>query len=187
MDRRLALKQLAWITGGVMLIPSCEFNQKSVLEAYEKLQVTASQRETLNQVTNTIFPGVKLKKGEEVALPDFVLIMANDCLPESEQEQFLKGLKSFDSFTKKEFGKTFEKMDASDAAEAYRRIMAMDAEDNSDLSSTKTFLGITKRFALQGYLTSEYYLTEIMPYKMIPGGFKGSKLVSELERINPNG
>lgn len=187
MDRRLALKQLAWITGGVILIPSCDFTQESVLEAYEKLQVTASHRETLNQVTNTIFPGVKLKKGEEVALPDFVLIMANDCLPESEQEQFLTGLKNFDSFSKKEFGKTFEKMDPTDAADAYRSTMAMEAEEDSELASTKAFLGITKRYALQGYLTSEYYLTEIMPYKMIPGGFKGSKLVSELERINPNG
>lgn len=187
MDRRIALKQLAWITGGVILIPSCDFTQESVLEAYEKLQVTVSQRETLNRVTNTIFPGVKLKKGEEVSLPDFVLIMANDCLPESEQEQFVKGLKRFDSFTREEFGQTFEKMDTSEAADTYRSIMGMDSKDNSDLESTKAFLGITKRFALQGYLTSEYYLTEIMPYKMIPGGFKGSKLVSDLERINPNG
>jgi hypothetical protein len=187
MDRRLALKQLAWITGGVVLIPSCDFSQESVLEAYEKLQVTDSQRETLKQVTNTVFPGVKLKKGEEVGLPDFVLIMANDCLPESEQGQFLKGLRGFDSFSKKEFGKTFGKMETAESAEAYRSIMAMEEAENSDLASIKAFLGITKRFALQGYLTSEYYLTEIMPYKMIPGGFKGSKLVSELERINPNG
>jgi len=187
MDRRIALKQLAWITGGVILIPSCDFTQESVLEAYQKLQVTASQRETLTQVTNTVFPGVKLKKADEVGLPDFVLIMANDCLPESEQEQFLAGLKGFDTFTKKEFGKTFKKMDADEAAEAFRNIMAMESEENPDLASTKEFLGITKRFSLQGYLTSEYYMTEIMPYKMIPGGFKGSKLISELERINPNG
>ena len=187
MERRLALKQLAWITGGIILIPSCDFSQESVLEAYQKLQITASQRDTLAQVTNTIFPGVILKKADEVGLPDFVLIMANDCLADKEQEQFLIGLRGFDSFSEETFGKSFVKMDNNEAADAYRSIMAMEAEEDSNLASTKVFLGISKRFALQGYLTSEYYMTEIMPYKMIPGGFKGSKLVTEIERINPNG
>lgn len=187
MDRRLALKQLSWITGGMILIPSCDFTQESVLEAYHKLQVTNLHRDTLSQVTNTIFPSVKLRKADEVGLSDFVLIMANDCLSEKDQEQFLKGLKGFNTFSKETFGKSYGKMNKNEAADAYRAIMGMEAEENSALASTKVFLAITKRFALQGYLTSEYYMTEIMPYKMIPGGFKGSKLVTEIERINPNG
>lgn len=187
MDRRLALKQLAWITGGAILIPSCDFSQKSVLEAYQKLQVTEAERETLAHVTNTIFPGVHLKKADEIGLADFVLVMANDCLSEAEQIDFCTGLRAFDSFSKKTFKKTFGKMNTSESADAFRTTMEMEADNNSAIASVKSFLGITKRFALQGYLTSNYYMTEIMPYKMIPGGFVGSKLVTEIERINPNG
>jgi hypothetical protein len=36
-------------------------------------------------------------------------------------------------------------------------------------------------------MTSEYYLTEISPYQLVPGGFKGSVPVSETEIIKTNG
>lgn len=184
MDRRLALKQLALLTGATVLIPACDFNQESALDAYKKLQVTASDKATLTDVVNTIFPGVRLKRGEEVDLPDFVLIMANDCLSEEEQSSFVTGLKGLDAYTKKAFGKTFGRMEATEAADTYRQLLA---KEDGKASKVQDFLKTTKRFAMQGYLTSAYYMTEVMPYNMIPGGYRGSVLVAEIERINTNG
>ncbi|MCC5937565.1 MAG: gluconate 2-dehydrogenase subunit 3 family protein [Lunatimonas sp.] len=184
MDRRLALKQLALLTGGAVLIPSCDFSQESALVAYKKLQITASDKATLTDVVNTIFPGIKLKKGDEVDVPDFVLIMANDCLSKEEQSSFVAGLKAMDAYTKKTFGKTLGMMEAMEAAATYRQLMA---KEDGQAAKVKDFLSTTKRFALQGFLTSAYYMTEIMPYTMIPGGYRGSVPVSEIERINTNG
>lgn len=187
MDRRLALKQLALITGGAIVIPSCDFSKESALEAYKRLHITPTDRETLTHVVNTIFPGIRLKKADEISLQDFVLVMANDCLPEEEQQSFVTGLKAFPPYSKKEFGSAFSRMDSNESADTFRAILAKDPQENKDLADIQSFLKTTKRFALQGYLTSEYYMTEVMPHKMIPGGFRGSKLVSEIEHINTNG
>lgn len=186
MDRRLALKHLALITGGAVLIPSCDFSRESVLEAYSNLNVTDSDRIALRDVLNIVFPGLQLKKAEELDLHDFVLVMANDCLPEEEQRVFVKGLKELESYAKKAFGKPFGEMNAGDGANAFRQ--AIDSEgDQKAPESIRDFLEITKRFGLQGYLTSAYYMTEIMPYNMIPGGYKGSVPIVEIEKINTNG
>ncbi|WP_209332723.1 gluconate 2-dehydrogenase subunit 3 family protein [Lunatimonas salinarum] len=184
MDRRLALKQLALLTGAAVWIPSCDFSQESVLDAYKKLQITESDKATLTSVVNTILPGVKLKKAEEVDVPDFVLIMANDCLSDQDQANFVAGLKAIDAFTEKSFGKTLGMMESKEAADTYRQLIS---KEDGQATKVKEFLTTTKRFALQGFLTSSYYMTEIMPYNMIPGGYRGSVPVSEIERINTNG
>lgn len=187
MDRRLALKQLAMLTGGAILIPSCDFSQESVLEAYQNLNVNASDQHALKGVLNVLFPGIHLKKAEELDLHEFVLVMANDCLSEEDQQSFVKGLKQLDGYSKKAFGKTFGQMEAEEGAEAFKNALSADEGNSKTPDTIRDFLATTKRFGLQGYLTSSYYMTEIMPYNMIPGGYKGSVPITEIERINTNG
>src|SRR5690554_317864 len=111
MDRRLALKQLALFTGGLMAFPSCDFSRENVLEAYEKLQVSEAHRSLLAKVVETILPGGDIVGARELDMQDFVLVMANDCLNEEDQIRFVKGLKNFDSYVKKHAGSSFEEMD----------------------------------------------------------------------------
>ncbi|WP_332914300.1 hypothetical protein [Algoriphagus boritolerans] len=46
MNRRIALRHLALISGGLVLIPSCDFSSDDILAAYQNLKVTASQKIT---------------------------------------------------------------------------------------------------------------------------------------------
>jgi len=55
------------------------------------------------------------------------------------------------------------------------------------MEGLKYFLNTTKRFTLQGYLSSQYFMTEVMPYNMVPGGFQGERLIDPTEKINING
>ncbi len=187
MDRRNALRHLAMISGGLVLIPSCEFSEEEALKAYENLGITAKDKQTLENLVGVIIPGKHLKGAKELSIQDFVLIMANDCLAESDRKDFAKGLKGIDDFTKKQFGKTFGEMDAAEGAEAFRTIMANSTATDKSTKKAQNLLGTTKRFTLQGYMTSEYYLTEISPYQLVPGGFKGSVPVHETEIIKTNG
>src|SRR5690606_4695719 len=165
MDRRLALKQLALLTGGIMAFPSCDFSRDNVLAAYEKLQVTDGQRNLLAKVVETILPGGDIVGARELNTQDFVLVMANDCLGEEDQSRFIKGLKNFDSYVKKQSGGNFEKMDQATAETSFMNIVT--SEDKSgEMEELKYFLNTTKRFTLQGYLNSEYFMTEVMPYNM---------------------
>ena len=186
MDRRLALKQLALFTGGLMAFPSCDFSRENVLAAYEKLQVTDAHRDLLARVVETILPGGEIKGAKELNMQDFVLVMANDCLGEEDQSRFIRGLKNFDAYVKKKSGSIFEKMNQETAESSFMAIV--DSEDKSEeMEELKYFLNTTKRFTLQGYLNSEYFMTEVMPYNMIPGGFQGAKMIDPTEKINING
>ena len=62
-------------------------------------------------------------------------------------------------------------MDQETAADAIRQTMAMEAEPGSKAAEMGRFLAITKQFALQGYLNSEYFMTEIKPYELVPARF----------------
>ena len=186
MDRRLALKQLALFTGGLMAFPSCDFSRENVLAAYEKLRVTEAHRSLLAKVVETILPGGDIVGARELEMQDFVLVMANDCLGEEEQSRFIKGLKNFDAYVNKQTGSIFGKMDQDAAEKSFMAIV--DSEDKSgEVEELKYFLNTTKRFTLQGYLSSEYFMTEVMPYNMVPGGFQGEKVINPLEKINING
>jgi len=186
MDRRLALKQLALFTGGLMAFPSCDFSRENVLAAYEKLQVTEAQKNLLAKVVETILPGGDIVGAKELDMQDFVLVMANDCLTEEDQSRFVKGLKNFDQYIQKNFGSSFGKMDQEAAERSFMAIV--DTEDgDGEVEELKYFLNTTKRFTLQGYLSSEYFMTEIMPYKMIPGGFEGQVKIDPTKKINING
>ncbi|MFO7826147.1 MAG: gluconate 2-dehydrogenase subunit 3 family protein [Cyclobacterium sp.] len=177
MDRRSAMKQLAILTGGIITIPACDFSEEAILQAYQNLNITASQKALLTRITNTIFPGTTLKKAEDLQLQDFVLVMCNDCLQENQQQSFVNGLKQWDEFSQQNFGKAFSKMDQATAADAIRQTMAMEAEPGSKTTEMGRFLAITKQFALQGYLNSEYFMTEIKPYELVPARFFGSKKI----------
>ena len=185
MDRRLALKQLALFTGGLMAFPSCDFSRENILAAYENLQITESHRKLLAKVVGTVLPGVEMVGAKELGLQDFVLVMANDCLNEDNQSRFVTGLKNFDQYVQKKFGGSFGEMDQETAEKTLVEIQQNEESDESD--ELKYFFNTTKGFTLHGYLTSEYFMTEIMPYKMIPGGFQGEKIIDPTEKINTNG
>ena len=123
MDRRIALKQLAVITGGLMVFPSCDFSREKILAAYEKLQINEEHKVLLSKVVETILPGGEIKGAKELNMQDFVLVMANDCLDDEKRENFTKGLKHFDSYVQKEFGKRFVKMEQSEAEEIFKQIV----------------------------------------------------------------
>lgn len=184
MDRRLALKQLAWVTGGVFLIPGCDFSRENILAAYDKLQVSEDHRNLLGKVVETILPGGEITGARELNIQDFLLVMANDCLDEESRERFVMGLKGFDAYVKEKFGSRFETMDQQKAEKVFTETVNTESDDLADF---RHFLNTSKRFALQGYLSSEYYMTEVMPYNMIPGGFQGEKRIDPLEKINING
>src|SRR5690606_7626178 len=186
--------QLALFTGGLMVIPSCDFSKENILAAYEKLQITEDHKKLLTKVVATILPGGEIRGAEELNVQDFVLVMANDCLNEENQSDFTNGLKHFDKYVQKKYGNSFGKMEQHKAEEVFNTIVNDEEitpdspkKDGYNLNEIKNFLGTTKKFTLQGYLSTEYFMTEVMPYKMIPGGFKGEKLIDPSEKINING
>lgn len=184
MKRRDALRNLALITGGLVLVPSCDFSKEDILSAYKNLEITPTLKQLLSEIADTIIPSGNLKGAADIEVQDFILVMVNDCIDEDGQKAFMKGLQGFDAFSKGNAGNGFSKLSPSEKEKLVLDGLATEAEDQKDI---KTFLGMTKRFTVQGFMMSEYIQTEAKPYSLIPGDYQGEVLIADLKTDKING
>jgi hypothetical protein len=190
MNRRIALRHLALISGGLALIPSCDFSSDDILAAYDKLKVTASQKTLLGDISNTIIPAGEIKGALDLEVPDFILVMINDCYTAENQALFTKGFAAFPDYVKKTGGSNFEKLDTKKKEEIIQsgaKLEGGDTEEGQTNKAISYFLNTTKRFTIQGYMASEYIQTEVIPYSLIPGEYNGAVLITDLQKARING
>lgn len=187
MHRREALKNLAILTGGAVLVPSCNFEQDDILAAYKNLKVTESQRALLSQVADTIIPPGEIKGASDLAVQDFILVMVNDCVEAERQALFTSGLQAFKGYSNKIAG-TFATLEASEKEKVIVQGLAIshDSTDETE-KAIRAFLSLTKRFTIQGYMMSEYIMTQVKPYSLIPGEYNGAVLISSISNLKING
>lgn len=187
MHRREALKNLALISGGAVLVPSCNFEQDDILAAYKNLKVTESQRDLLSLVADTIIPPGEIKGAADIAVQDFILVMVNDCVEAERQVLFTSGLQAFNGYSKKIAG-NFSPLEAAEKEKVVAQGMAIPDESTDETEKAiRTFLTLTKRFTIQGYMMSEYIMTQVKPYSLIPGEYSGAVLISSISNLKING
>ncbi|MDR7128413.1 hypothetical protein J2X69_000745 [Algoriphagus sp. 4150] len=190
MNRRIALKHLALISGGLALIPSCDFSSEDILAAYDNLKVTASQKQLLGEISDAIIPAGELKGALDLEVPDFILVMVNDCLSVENQALFTSGLAAFSDFAKNQEGKKFDQLSTKEKENLIQAGIDLQPAENPEGekdSAVSYFLNTTKRLTMQGYMASEYIQTEIIPFSLIPGPYNGSALISETQKSRING
>ncbi len=190
MNRRIALRHMALISGGLVLIPSCDFSKEDILAAYDNLKVTASQKTLLGVISDTIIPAGEIKGALDLEVPDFILVMVDDCFTQENQEKFSAGLAAFPDFVKNASGKKFETLstkEREDTVLAGTKLEGDDTEEGKKRASVAYFLNSTKRLTIQGYMASEYIQSEVIPYSLIPGEYNGAVLISDLQKPRVNG
>lgn len=175
MDRRTALKQAALVFGGVALLPSCDFGPERVAIALNNLKLDAAQQDVLAQIAQTIIPSGEIPGAEELEAYKFVLVMVDDCMDKAGQDTFVAGLQKFPDFVKNNFEKAFHRGDQAYKEKVLTDILAAKDEQETSmpgLQEVKQMVGITKRYTIQGYMSSQYIQTEKFPYKHVPGPFQ---------------
>ncbi|MFD1217284.1 gluconate 2-dehydrogenase subunit 3 family protein [Microbulbifer celer] len=197
MNRRSLLKNLMLAAGGLALLPVAEFTRARVLAAYDELQVTPSQQRLLKKLVDTLIPatdvdGETLKGAAELDVQDFVLVMVNDCLNHTNQKMFIAGLQLFDDFPSSSGKPRFSELDRSDSerllADIWGRENPREPRQSQALAAVRYFLDTSKWYAIQGYLHSEYVMTELMPYQLVPGPvFDGDKKIDPEAKVNLHG
>lgn len=184
MNRRIALRHLALISGGLVMIPSCDFSSDDILAAYQNLKVTTSQKKLLGEISNTIIPAGEIKGALDMEVPDFILVMVNDCMTSENQTKFTTGLAAFPDYVKSTTGKNYEGLSTKEREALIINGSKLEGEETKSLTY---FLNTTKRFTIQGYMASEYIQSEIMPYSLIPGEYNGAVLITDLQKPRING
>lgn len=192
MNRRKALKNLSLITSGIFLLPSCNFSDEKVSIILNKLQITLGVEKLLQEIVATIIPEGDIKGARSLKVHNFVWIMIDDVLTEKKQKSLMNGLIIFDHKVKDLKGSSFIDLFEKDKFIILNDLLNGDIKDNEpekkrDLKDMKSFIKAAKYYATWGYMQSEYIMTEIMPYQLVPGTYGPCEKIETNKRVNING
>lgn len=167
MQRRSAIKNLALTIGGTIVLPAWAnaWSKESIQSGAFK--ITYAQETLLAEIVETIIPKTDTPGAKELGADKFILKMVADCYDKKSQDIFAKGMVSVDELSKKENGKTFVESDAKQKLEVLKK---MGTSPNSD---EKGFVQLVKGLTIDGYLVSEYVMTNLRIFEMVPGRYHG--------------
>ncbi len=183
MDRRNALKNLGLLSGSLILFPSCDFSKENVSRVMNTLQVTESQESLLKILVETIIPETDHPGGLAMKLDEFIWVMVDDCLPKDQQDAFLNGLSSFESIYKDLSGEDIQNSKPERRAVLLEQMVG-ENPDRKVPQDVKSFIEISKSYAVLGFMRSEYIMTEVFPYTLVPGKYPACRTLDPNKKIN---
>ncbi|HEX8351225.1 MAG TPA: gluconate 2-dehydrogenase subunit 3 family protein, partial [Hymenobacter sp.] len=163
MNRRTAVKNLAFITGAALVLPSCfqeAAKEQKASIPLKHVEITASQEKLLAEVCETIIPKTDTPGAKDLAVPAYVLRMLDDCCEEKEQKAFVAGMKDLEKDAKKQHNQSFA---ACTPQQKLAMLQAIEQQKDAttDLAS---FYKTARRLTVSGYTKSKYFLTKEVVY-----------------------
>ena len=182
MKRRTALKNMGLLTGGLFLFPSCDFSEENITIILRKLQIPKSQQVLLEEIVATIIPEGDLPGARSLKVQNFVWGIVGACMTDEDQGSYIKGLQEFELKFNQDDGQNFVTQNEKERT----KILIDLTKNKSKEDDLQDFVESTKKLTMQGYMNSQYIMTEIMPYQLIPGGYKTCETIDPNKRINTN-
>ena len=169
MNRRTALRQIVIVSAGAALLPACMHPHAKSSLLLKNFTVDGDQEKLLEELTATLIPTDDTPGAREVSAHLFTLKMLDDCSPKKDREKFMKGLSVFDEASRSATGRSF--VDATPA----QRESLLSAIENKKLPGDELnyFYSTTKKLTILAYSSSQFYLTKVQVYELVPGRFHG--------------
>jgi len=178
--RRIALKNLLIVAAGTALLPSCLQDDKKTSINLKHLKFSGDHEKTLAALTETIIPTTDTPGAKDISAHLFVLKMVDDCYTREEQEAFMEGFDAFRKQVQMKYNKGYEEIDQAQK-EAFLTDLEKDKEGKGPIHS---FYKSAKGLTVFGYTTSQYYLTQVKGYNIIPGKYQGAVPVNSTKSLN---
>lgn len=158
---------MAVALGGLISLPAWAegWNKTSVASLQAFLSPT--QDALLADIVETIIPATDTPGAKALGVHSFVQKMVADCYDKKAQDTFSKGLTTVESMAQQTGGKAFAALTDSQRIELLKRL------EQSTEAEQKDFYRLVKSLTIQGYMTSEYVMTNITKYELVPGRYHG--------------
>ena len=169
MQRRLLIKNIIFISAGASMLPSCFSGKDELLATLKNINIAQKEEAMLAQVSDTILPGINAGDPKGGGAHLFALMMVDECFDTDRQKKFVDGLKEFNEHIQKKSGKAFT---ACTPIEKTSLLKGMQQKNNAP-DEAVFFYTTMKSLTIQAYTTSQYYLTKVHEYKLVPGKFYG--------------
>ena len=166
MLRRIALRNIAIITGSTFILPyGCDFESGIVYSNF-----TGLKKKHLNliaSVSEFILPSDTKNFPTRENRLHFIMTMANDCLVKKERKLFEEGFDFFQFSLSSERNERFEILQINQKKE----FILKGFENNKP--EIKLFLNLIKEFSLLHFETSENYMKKYLNFEFMPGRYNG--------------
>jgi hypothetical protein len=163
------MKQLALLSTGALLLPSCMGDHSSTPILLHNYKLDDHQEQLVETLTATIIPSGATPGAREVSAHLFTLKMLDDCYTKEDRDKYLKGMQLFDAAASAGSGHSFVK---SSPAQRERLLASIEGKKLTD-KDLNFFYSTTKRMTILAYSSSQYYLTKIQVYELVPGRWHG--------------
>jgi hypothetical protein len=180
MKRRTALKNTAWMMGGIFsasaiatLFDSCVAPAEG--DVWTPNFLTVDQGKIVTQIADILIPTTDTPGAVDALVPQFIDLVAKTLLSPDDQKQLTAGFAGFDEKCKKEKGKSFLKCSDEE------QLAFLQSEDKAFVEGDgPSFFGTMKESIYRGYFSSEVGATEVLKFDPVPGNYDGCVPLSEI-------
>ncbi|QJW92253.1 gluconate 2-dehydrogenase subunit 3 family protein [Spirosoma taeanense] len=158
---------MAGAVGGLISLPAWASGWTSETVRPLNPFLSRSQDELLADLAETIIPATDTPGAKALNVHQFIQKVVADCYDKPSAETFRKGLAAVDELAQKSFGKPFSQGDTT------QRIGVLNQLAQSTDADQKNFYSMVKGLTIRGYMSSEYVMTNLTHYEMIPGRYHG--------------
>jgi Gluconate 2-dehydrogenase subunit 3 len=166
MERRKAIKGIALSLGSLVSLPAWASGWNSSTIG-SSLPASLGGEALLAELVETIIPATNTLGAKGLGVHQFIQKMIADCYDKKSQANFEKNLADIDPLSIKTFGKPFAEGDAT------QRLNLLQSLEQSTDKNTVSFYRTLRGLTIQGYTSSEYYMTKFTDYEMAPARFYG--------------
>lgn len=177
MKRRDALKNLVFITGGVLVLPSCLQKEAAPAQAYNYLSLTGAEEAELAEIGAAIIPAGQTPGAKDTYAHLYALRMIDDCTEKETQEKFLNGYKQLQARAKNAGAKSF----ATATAAQKNSLVAHLEGTKEEKEDINVFYTHFKRHLIKGYLNSKPVAGGILKYELVPARYNGAALLKQTQ------
>jgi hypothetical protein len=169
MRRRTLLKQLFVLSAGLTLVPACREDRAKAGFLYKNITIDPDQEAMLASLAETIIPKTSTPGARDISAHLFVLKMMDDCSSKEEHASFMEGMKSFAAAAKNAAGASFGEL-----SETKRKAFLEGLDQRRDEKDPAvSFYQTVKKRTIQAYTSSEFFLTKVQVYELVPGRYHG--------------
>lgn len=163
------MKNIVFVSAGMALVPSCMSDRSKSSLLLKNIAINADDEALMAELCEAILPKTNTPGAKDLSVHLYVLMMVDDCRKKEDQEKFIKGLDAFKKLSQQSINKDFTKADVSERKKLMDGIIATIDEEN-DLN---VFFKMTKGLTIQAFTSSEFFLTKVQVYELVPSRYHG--------------
>lgn len=193
MNRRSVIKNILFVSAGASLIPACMNDKGKASFLLKNITVSGDQEKMIADLASIIIPTTDSPGAKELSSHLFVMMMVDDCYNNEGRQKFTKGMTAFEELVKKRYSTDFTKLTADQKKVLLTDVEAaitanMQAAQKNDggkakqpannavndiTADTTDFYNTVKWLTVESFVTSQYFLTKVQVYELVPGRYHG--------------